>query len=59
MKKIYDGSQFCGNSDCCPVAELDHENQTVTLHDPAKPENGRFRMTVEEYNTLLKNAPRA
>lgn len=55
-QRIYDGAKFCGKDDCCPVVEHDDETNTVTLSDPAKPENGAFKMTTEEYNTLLANA---
>lgn len=55
-QRIYDGSNFCHTDNCCPVVDHHAQDNTVTIHDPAKPENGSFKMTVEEYNTLLKNA---
>jgi hypothetical protein len=56
MKRIYDGSQFCENCDHCPVADFDLATKTVEIYDPAKPENGRLKMSVEEWNTLTANA---
>ena len=59
IKKIYDGKLFCGNNGCscgCPVVEHLEEEGMVEIHDPAKPENGKTKMTVAEYNTLIKNA---
>jgi hypothetical protein len=55
-KRIYDGTRFCGQGCCgCPVVDLDETTQTVAIHDPAKPENGRTIMTVLEWNALIKN----
>ena len=56
---IYDGAMYCGEDGCscgCPVAEHLPDEGVVEIHDPKKPENGRTRMTVTEYNTLIKNA---
>ena len=53
--RIYNGASFCGSGSCCPVVDYHKDFQTVTISDPAKPENGKFAMTVKEYNTLLKN----
>jgi hypothetical protein len=55
-KVVYDGKPYCPDCSDCPVAELDEQGQTVTLRDPARPELGRFTMTVSQYNALLKNA---
>lgn len=52
---VYNGANFC-SSGCCPVVRYDRKAGEVTISDPAKRQNGSFRMTVEEYNTLLKNA---
>jgi hypothetical protein len=54
--RIYDGSKRCHTQQCCPVAELDTATKQVTVHDPAKPENGSFVMTADEWNTLLQHA---
>jgi len=55
-RRIYDGASFCGSGDCCPVIDYHKGSQTVTISDPNKPEKGKFIMTVEEYNALVKNA---
>ncbi|MFM7088197.1 MAG: hypothetical protein ACKOW9_01540 [Candidatus Paceibacterota bacterium] len=58
--ELYDGAKFC---DCgcgqCPVVEFDQANNEIKIYDPAKPERGTFRMSKDEYNTLLSNAKRA
>jgi hypothetical protein len=54
--RIYNGVDFCHDKDCCPVVDFDKQSNKVMIHDPAKPENGRFSMTIEEFNTLLENA---
>ncbi len=56
MRIVYDGAKFCHNSSSCPVVKYDKKAGIVTLSDSAKPQNGQYTMTVEEYNTLLKNA---
>ena len=59
IKRIYDGKLFCGNNGCgcgCPVVEHLEAEGMIEIHDPAKPENGRTKMTVAEYNALIKNA---
>lgn len=57
MKILYNGANFCGDCGCgCPVIYLDEKNKMIVINDPAKPENGEYKMTVDEYNTLLKNA---
>lgn len=55
---IYDGSKYCedGCGCGCPEVKLDLDTNTVTISDPSKPENGKFTMTVAEYNLLIKNA---
>lgn len=52
---IYNGAFLCHTSNCCPVAELDDKG-IVTLHDPSKPQNGNFKMTVDEWNQLISTA---
>lgn len=57
--RIYDGAFFCGKGGCdcgCPVIELNKETNMVEIYDPAKPENGKTQMTIEEYNALIENA---
>lgn len=57
--RIYDGAFFCGKVGCscdCPVIELNAETNMVEIYDPAKPENGKTQMTIEEYNALIENA---
>ena len=54
-KKVYDGKQHC-TVGACPKVEHQTESQVVRIYDPSKPENGEFKMSVEEYNTLLKHA---
>ncbi|MCL6096602.1 MAG: hypothetical protein M1444_02910 [Patescibacteria group bacterium] len=60
MKKthveLYNGANFCHGKSSCPVVVYDKKAATIRLNDPAKPENGQYTMTVEEYNTLLENA---
>ncbi len=55
--RIYDGANHC-SCGCgeCPVVDYLPKQGMVKVSDPAKPENGTFMMTVDEYNTLLKNA---
>jgi hypothetical protein len=58
-KIIYDGSLFCGEDDCdcgCPVIEFEQSKNMVSIYDPNKPDNGKYYMTVSEYNALIKNA---
>lgn len=55
MERIYDGGKFCHTPECCPVADYDQKEGRVTILDPQKPENGKFSMTREEWNTLLAN----
>ena len=54
--RIYDGADYCSKDCCCPVADFNSKGYTVTIHDPAKPENGRFTMLAEEFNLFLKYA---
>lgn len=53
--KIYDGSNYCGIG-ACPIVEYFPNKKSVKVSDPKKPRNGKFTMSVEEYNNLLKNA---
>lgn len=55
FERIYDGVAFCQDGGCCPVVDHYSHDGQVILHDPAKPENGSFTMTVEEYNAFLQN----
>ncbi len=54
--RIYNGANFCPDCDECPVIDHLPQKGMVQISDPAKPENGKFTMTVKEYNILLKNA---
>lgn len=56
MKRIYNGANFCPDCDDCPVIDLTSNGKMVIISDPAKPKNGKFKMTVDEYNILLSNA---
>jgi len=56
MKRIYDGALMCHTSNCCPVVDYDTGKNTVVVHDPSKPENGSFTMTVDEWNMLIRSA---
>jgi hypothetical protein len=56
--QIYDGKNFCPECDQCPIVEHLPEEGMVIIKDPAKPENGEFKMTVKEYNLLINNAPK-
>jgi hypothetical protein len=54
--RIYNGAAFCPSCSSCPVVEYSPDKKVVIISDPAKPKSGRFTMSVEEYNTLVKNA---
>ena len=53
---IYNGAEMCCKKDCCPIITHDKKAGTITIKDPAKPENGSFSMSVEEYNLIVRNA---
>lgn len=55
LQRIYSGEKFCQGSKCCPVVDLIRRG-VVEIHDPKRPERGRFVMSTEEYNALIKNA---
>lgn len=57
--ELYNGANFCHGSSGCPVIIHNKRAGTITLSDSAKPQNGQYTMTVEEYNTLLENAKKA
>ncbi len=54
--KIYDGNDYCFGGLGCPLVEYAPKEKMVKISDPKKSENGSFIMSVEEYNSLLKNA---
>lgn len=54
--RIYNGANFCPDCSDCPVIDHLTKKGMVEISDPAKPKNGKFKMTVSEYNILLKNA---
>jgi len=54
--KIYDGKDYCFGGLGCPIAEYSPDKKLVKISDPEKPQNGRFVMSVKEYNLMLKNA---
>jgi hypothetical protein len=56
FSRVYDGTLMCHTSNCCPVVDHDQSTGLVIIHDPAKPENGKFTMTKNEWNTLVRNA---
>lgn len=56
---IYDGSLFCGDDGCdcgCPIIEYDKSKNIVSIYDPKKPDNGKYYMSVSEYNMLINKA---
>lgn len=53
LRRIYECAPCCA---ACPVADLDVLRNTVTLHDPEKPENGSFTMTRAEWNALVRGS---
>lgn len=54
---LYNGAEECHTSNCCPIIE-EQSDGTVAIHDPAKPENGRFTMTKDELRAMLERAPK-
>jgi hypothetical protein len=54
--RVYDGAESCEHCKKCPVVDHLPESGQVVIHDPHKPENGKFTMSVEEYNALLGHA---
>lgn len=54
--RIYDGALWCDKCDKCPVVDYNVADQSVLIFDPHKPENGKMKMSVDEYNALIKNA---
>lgn len=55
-RTLYDGAKLCHSSNCCPVIEQ-QEDGRVVVHDPAKPESGRFTMSVDELRSMLGQSP--
>ena len=55
---LYDGRALCHEQGCCPLVES-LPGGRVRVYDPAKPENGAFTCTTEEYNNILAHAKRA
>lgn len=53
--RVYDGSLWCDKCGACPVVDLAPDGVNVVIHDPDKPGNGSFTMTVKEYNALIVN----
>lgn len=53
--KIYDGANYCGIGSC-PIVEYFPNKKIVKISDPKKPRSGKFTISIEEYNSLLKNA---
>ena len=58
--RIYDGalgcSNGCGGCGGCPAVDYFPGKNTVILSDPAKPDRGKFSMTVQDYNKMLSGA---
>lgn len=54
--RVYDGAEACDKCEKCPVVDFLPSEGAVVLHDPHKPASGSFKMSVEEYNTLLAKA---
>ncbi len=54
--RVYDGALACDKCDKCPVVDHIPAEGNVVIHDPHKPENGKMKMSVSEFNALLKNA---
>jgi hypothetical protein len=53
---LYNGANMCHSKDCCPIIERQADG-TIVVHDPAKPESGRFTMTTDELRAMLGKAP--
>lgn len=51
-KLLYNGADMCHSKDCCPVIEQNPDG-TIIVHDPAKPESGRFTMSADELRSML------
>lgn len=56
IRTLYNGANMCHSKDCCPVIEQQSDG-TIVVHDPAKPESGRFTMTADELRDMLGKAP--
>ena len=56
VTRVYDGALWCDKCDKCPVVDYDAAEGAVVIHDPHKPESGRMKMTVAEFNALIGNA---
>lgn len=56
VERVYDGALFCPKCDKCPVVDHIPSEGAVVIHDPHKPESGRMKMTVAEFNALIGNA---
>lgn len=54
--RVYDGALWCSKCNECPVVDHVPGEGAVVIHDPAKPENGRMRMTVAEFNAMIAHA---
>jgi hypothetical protein len=54
--RVYDGAEMCDKCNKCPVVDHLPEQNQVVIHDPHKPESGKFTMTVDEYNALISRA---
>lgn len=52
---LYNGADDCHTNSCCPIIELQSDG-TVVICDPAKPENGRYRMSTDELRAMLSKA---
>jgi|GEM_PF-1487599 len=55
MRTLYNGADDCHTNNCCPIIEQQSDGM-VLVYDPAKPENGRFSMTIEELRAMLDQA---
>ncbi len=55
-KVIYDGSKYCAIGPCPVIEMIDGSEQMVRIYDPEKPQNGEYKMSVFEYNNIVKHA---
>ncbi len=54
---LYDGSLMCHTANCCPVVTVDKDSGVVEIHDPHKPEDGKFRTSIENWNKMIRSTP--
>jgi hypothetical protein len=56
IKRLYDAKiQACHTDTCCPAVDI--FGDTISIHHPDRPELGIVKMSVQEYNDMVKNLP--